>query len=432
MLPNAYILRHALTARRPTRWDIQARYALRLPDETVDLPAGAWLLELSRMAGDAPHPPHYRLADGRIVCLDAPLSEAQAVPLTDQQALTALAAYRPLPQAIAEDWGLTVEHADCNAPFRLICCPLCGGTAFSSLDLAGVWCDTCHAQFQVRYTAGDPGFVVDCTWEHYQPTAARYLLPRTADLLLTMVCKSGDGLLDLQHNRTCHREDCTPAQVALTDGREGPLRAGLHACALGDVYDWSFYGRVPAVYNHDRHGWHTLLWPDGREEGWPRSAFVPVTGLRGEERRKLSSAASLLARQGDGRYREELVSTLNDLVQRPTHPPAVRTRSVWPQPQHLQAGERYLLHRWLLQREKDGWKTAVPVWLVVEDAAQDRYSPRWQVVADHLCPQCGQPVTAAHLAETVNPEQPWATAHGHCRDLWQRHNWQPGLAGASP
>lgn len=353
MPATAYILRHALTARRPTRWDNQARYAVRLPDETVNLPAGTWLLELPGVEGDAPHPPHYRLADGRVICLDTPLSDAQAAPLTDPQALTALAAYRPLPQAIAEDWGLMVEHVDRNAPFRLICCPLCGGTAFSSLDLAGVWCDTCHAQFQVRYTAGDPGFVVDCTWEHYQPQAARYLLPRTADLLLTMVCKSGDGLLDLRHNRTCHREDCTPAQVALTDGREGPLRAGLH--------DWAFYGRVPAVDNHDRQGWHTLLWPDGRAEEWPRRAFVPVTGLRGEEQRDLSGAASLLTRHGpDGRYRKEPVTFLNDLAQRPAHPPAVRHRSIWPPRQQLREGERYLLHRWLLQKERDGWVQAIP------------------------------------------------------------------------
>jgi hypothetical protein len=214
--------------------------------------------------------------------------------------------------------------------------------------------------------------------------------------------------------------------VALTDGREGPLRAGLHACALGDVYDWAFYGRVPAAYNHDRQGWHTLLWPDGRAEEWPRRAFVPVTGLRGEEQRDLSGAASLLTRYGpDGRYCKELVTFLNDLAQRPAHPPAVRHRSIWPPRQQLREGERYLLHRWLLQKERDGWVTAVPVWLVVQDAAQDRHSPRWQVVDDNLCPQCGQAVTAAHLAATVDGERPWATPHGCCRDLWQQHGWQP-------
>jgi hypothetical protein len=46
MSPTAYILRQPLTAKIPTRWDIHARYAMRLPDETVDLPSGTWLLAL--------------------------------------------------------------------------------------------------------------------------------------------------------------------------------------------------------------------------------------------------------------------------------------------------------------------------------------------------------------------------------------------------
>ncbi|MBK7180739.1 MAG: hypothetical protein IPH82_26770, partial [Chloroflexi bacterium] len=80
----------------------------------------------------------------------------------------------------------------------------------------------------------------DCTFAHYQPTAARYLLPRSDELLLTMVCKNGGGdPLDLSHSPHCFRDDCTDAQVALTDGRDSPLRAGLHACVIGDVYDWS-------------------------------------------------------------------------------------------------------------------------------------------------------------------------------------------------
>jgi hypothetical protein len=35
---------------------------MRQPDETVELPAGSWLLELPLADGDYPHPPHYRLA----------------------------------------------------------------------------------------------------------------------------------------------------------------------------------------------------------------------------------------------------------------------------------------------------------------------------------------------------------------------------------
>ncbi|MBK7180737.1 MAG: hypothetical protein IPH82_26760 [Chloroflexi bacterium] len=46
MSPTAYILRQPVAAKRPSRWDIHARYAMRLPDETLDLPAGTWMLAL--------------------------------------------------------------------------------------------------------------------------------------------------------------------------------------------------------------------------------------------------------------------------------------------------------------------------------------------------------------------------------------------------
>ena len=445
MSPTAYILRQPVQAKRPSRWDIHARYAMRLPDETLNIPAGTWLLALPE-AEDAcpepglksrPHPPHYRLADGSVVCLDAPLTAVQADPLTNPQALTALTTYRPLEQAIAEDWGVQVEHVDHNAPFRLIQCPLCESATFVSVGFAGVWCDRCQAEFHVRHTAGDPGFVVDCTWAHYQPTAARYLLPRSDELLLTMVCKNGGGdPLDLTHSLHCFRDDCTDAQVALTDGRDGPLRAELHACVIGDVYDWSFYGRVPTIYNHDRHGHHTLLWPGGREESWPRSAFVPVNGFRWEDKQRATGAAALLASStpagyspdfGSLRYRDELAAFLKEWAQRPSHPPAVGYRGVWPQRSQLQENERYLLHRWLLHKEKDdSWMQASPVWLVVTDEAQEKYDRRWRVVRDNICPHCGRPVSQAEWASRVNEKRPWDTPHGSCREFWARHNWQPG------
>ena len=141
MTPTAFVLAQPLTAQRPTRWDIQARYAIRWPDETVELPAETWLLELPPNEDDYPHPPHYRLADGRVVCFDAPLTPERATPLTDPQALTALTAYRPLDQALYEDWGLQVEHVDRNPPFRLIQCPLCGDASFTTVGFAEVWCD---------------------------------------------------------------------------------------------------------------------------------------------------------------------------------------------------------------------------------------------------------------------------------------------------
>ena len=112
MPPTAYRLTQPLAAHRPSRWDIQARYAMHIPAESVQLPAGTWLLALPPADSDYPHPPHYRLADGRVVAIPEPLTSELAVPLTDPQALTALAAYRPLEQALAEDWGLQFEPVD--------------------------------------------------------------------------------------------------------------------------------------------------------------------------------------------------------------------------------------------------------------------------------------------------------------------------------
>ncbi len=444
---TAFHLRQPVVGKRPTRWDIQMRYAMRLPDETVDLSPGTWLLALPEAEGGGPYPPHYRLADGTIICLDGPLTDEQAAPLTDAQAVTALAAYRSAEQAIAEDWGLAVEHVDRNAPFRLIQCPLCDGTTFVSVGFSGVWCDQCQAEFHVRHTAGDAGFVVDCTFAHHQPTAARYLLPRSDELVLTMVCKNGGGdPLDLTHDRHCFRDDCTDAQVALTDGRDTPLRAGLHACVLGDVYDWAFYGRVPTVYNHDRHGYHTLLWPDGKEEAWPRSAFVSVSGFSWEDKQRAAAAAAMLAtctpagysaEFGSLRYRDELAAFLNEWAERPSQPPSVAYRGVWPQRSQLQEAcpeqgrreERYLLHRWLIQREKEDWLTVAPVWLVVRDAARQKYEKRWEVVRADICPHCGRRVSQAEWASEGEGKAVWDVPHGYCRELWARHGWQPTLFG---
>ena len=392
-------------------------------------------------------PPHYRLADGRVICLDNPLTTDQATALTDPQALAALTAYRPLEQAILEDWGLQTEQIDPSAPFRLICCPLCGGTAFTTVAFSEIWCDGCQAQFNVRYTAGDPGFVVDCTMRYLQHGDSRYLIPRNEGLLLTMVFKSGGDPFAMSHTAHCHRQDCSEAQTALTDGQDSPLRAGLHACTLGDVYDWSFYGHVPTVYQYERHGYYELLWPEvgcfdkrhtdpehsrgGHTEVWPGTAFVSVTGFTPEESQNLKAAAAML--QGDNSTNpswDALATTLQTLAARPSQVPYVNARSSWPQWKYLAEGEKYLLHRWLLQREKtDGYTTAVPVWLVVVDAAEDSHSHRWQVVGDNICIGCGKPVTAADLDMAVNRSRPWNTPHGHCRKMWQQYGWKPALFG---
>ena len=78
--------------------------------------------------------------------------------------------------------------------------------------------------------------MVDCQWEHGLNLNVHYLLPRTAELCLTLVLNDSGDLLDLTYGkRGCWRDDCTPEQVALT-GRESALRPGLHACQVGTLY----------------------------------------------------------------------------------------------------------------------------------------------------------------------------------------------------
>jgi hypothetical protein len=437
MPPTAFVLQQSLTARLAARWDVQARYALHRPGEKLTLPAGTWLLALPDPDDDRPHPPHYRLADGRVVTLDAPLTEAQAGPLTDPQALAALTAYRPLAQALNEDWGLWLERVDHNPPFRLIQCPLCAGTAFTTVAFAEVWCDGCQAQFSVRHTAGDPGFVVDCTWPYYDPRAADYILPRGGDLLLTMVFKNSGDPLDLSHGRHCHRADCTADQVALTDGREGPLRAGC----------------TPAPWATSTTGRSTVTCPPcttmnsatitncsgpapprsrlqgSARETWPLPAVVPVTGLSWEEQRQLAAAAELLAGHAPGgRGRDDLISTLKTLADRPSRAPYAIGHSPWPQRKELAEGEKYLLHRWLLEKGRpDELVTAIPVWLVVTAATEDKHARRWRVVRDNICIRCGRPVTAGDMAPGAGQAPARTVTHSYCRESWQTHGWRPVL-----
>lgn len=42
------------------------------------------------------------------------------------------------------------------------CCPVCGRKHFISINHTSVYCEECDAQFSIRETAGDPGYVVDC------------------------------------------------------------------------------------------------------------------------------------------------------------------------------------------------------------------------------------------------------------------------------
>jgi ribosomal protein S27AE len=280
----------------------------------------------------------------------------------------------------------------------------------------------CNANFTVRHTAGDPGFVVDCTWEHHSGRHARYLLPRIADLCLMLVLKDSGDPLDFTHSDHCWRDDCAPDPVALT-GPDSALRPGLHACNAGTLYGWSLSGRVPARYDYKQHGSVSLLWPDGREEAWPGTAFVRASHLTHDERRNLEQVVWELESQvGDDSpgYKNGMLATVRKLLDRPVSSPYVAHRAPFPDAGRLNDGEKYLLHRWLLQREERYRLVfAYPVWLVVTAAGGD--TGGWRVVRDNLCPRCGRAVLADHRAGDSDDR-----SHRWCRELWEEMGWQPG------
>ena len=415
-----YQLNIPVTFRRPARWQAHLRYALSIPGREITLPAGAWVLALFRGTGTGER--LYRLADGRVVAREQPLAETEATVVTNPQAITAMKSFRTTEEAAAEDWGVDVEHVDRHPPFKLIKCPLCWGTQFTSVDFARVWCERCHTTFSVRHTAGDPGWIVDAWFSTALFNASRYLLPRTADLCLTLVLKDSGDLLDLTHDGHCWRDDCAPGQVALT-GSDSGLRPGLHACQVGTLYDWNLGGRVPVHYDFNRHGHQALHWPDGRKDSWPETAFVRTSNLTHDERRDLEQVMWELGRQpGDDfpGYRRGLLASVRNLLDRPVSPPYVAHRVPFLDAGRLQEGEKYLLHRWLLKREERYQLVyAYPVWLVVTAAGGDRDG--WRVVRDDLCPRCGH---------GVRPDDRTGEGgdglHRSCRELWQETGWQPG------
>jgi hypothetical protein len=151
---------------------------------------------------------------------------------------------------------------------------------------------------------------------------------------------------------------------------------------VGTLYGWGLSGRVPARYDYSRHGSTTLLWPDGREESWPETAFVRTSHLTHDERRDVEKVVWELERQmGDDSpaHKRSLGATVRNILERPVKPPCVTHRVQFPDAGRLQKGEKYLLHRWLLKRdEKYRLIFAYPVWLVV--MATDGESDSWLAV----------------------------------------------------
>lgn len=61
---------------------------------------------------------------------------------------------------------LTIQKITKLDVWNRFLCPVCDNDEFVSLHNSSVWCKECNARFSIRYTAGDPGYVVDCHSAH--------------------------------------------------------------------------------------------------------------------------------------------------------------------------------------------------------------------------------------------------------------------------
>lgn len=410
-------LAQAVIFSQPTAWEFHARYAVQRGRREIPLPSGTWLVELDPVETWPDQKKEYlfRTPSGEVVALESPLEEQGYTEVTDAQVITALNAYRSLETILADDFGISLQQT-CGElpPFALIQCPLCHGTSFTTVDLASAWCDRCNANFHVRSTAGDPGFVIDVTWVQYNPLAARYVLPRTDKLLSTLVLKDSRDPRDMNREH-CSRE-CQAGPIQLTDGRSG-LRPGLHRCQIGTLYDWRrLYGLVPNL--DELHGaWEWEI--DG--QGWPASATLRTLPLAYSERRALELAESILHKEHPG-----VAGEIKDILQVRMQSPSV-FEAVLPDICNLQEGEHYLLHHWLTMlsgNPAEGFVTALPVWYVVTPVIEDRYLTGWTVVRKDICPWCGEPVSPEDAAAGEECRNRWDIPHGNCHDIWEKTGWR--------
>jgi hypothetical protein len=410
-------LAEPISFRQPTSWEIQARYALQRGGGEILLPAGTWLVELKPVETWLTRKTEYRYRtpSGEVVALDSPLAEGAYHEVTDPQVITALNAFRSLDTILSEDFGLTLQLT-CRGlpPFALIRCPLCSGTSFTTIDLASAWCDRCNAAFHVRSTAGDPGFVVDVTWKHYNFLAAHYVLPRTEKLLSTLVLKDSGDPRDMSRDDCL--DECKAGPISLTDGSTG-LRPGLHRCQIGTFYDWGhIYGRVPTPeeLSEEPH-WEI----DG--QSWPASATLRALPLRHPERQALQLAVNTLQKELAGAAQE-----LQEILNLRSRAPSVFT-AVLPDVRNLLGEEHYLLHHWLTLSHDDPldrYETAIPVWYVVTPVVEDHYLTGWKVVRKDICPQCSDSVSPEEVAASADSRSPCDIPHSSCREAWEKTGWQ--------
>jgi len=248
----------------PRAWSVQARYAF------VYNEGGPFAAEVGRLViylgprrffdGQGDRIEYlYRFSDGRVGVLDIP-PDGRFTPVDDPEVVTLAAQVKTLPELV-EEKGLRLDAISRLNPFAMIVCPLCGGTEFTTVDMASVWCDTCNTQFATRMTAGDPGVVVDADPAYYRPTHARYIIPRQ-NLTLTVVLKDFGYS---NHPEGSCGESCVNGTTYEERAEQGyyvsaptSLRAPGHWCGL-EVYDWSLYGQAEQPERYDERNLRVIV-----------------------------------------------------------------------------------------------------------------------------------------------------------------------------
>lgn len=439
-------LKIPLTFTRPRFWNVHQRYALLLGGEEVLLNPDAWLLELGpnletvQTPGQEPRVEYlYRLATGETVALDHALTPDEAWLEDHPQAIAAMTAYRTLNQAIPDDWGLVVDHIASTPPFAIIKCPICACYTFTSIDFTAVYCTSCNTSFSLRQTGGDEGFVAEARLRYTWLGTARYLIPRTENLVLCLVYKNGG---DPREEPT--GKNLRPEQLAQTDETHPSLQPGLYNYNLGDLYGWNLNGLVPTLQELDQNLGSGYTWKiDGA--WWPLSAHVRISGLTDHQHTVL--ARHLSALQADEANQDEMLQeVLTDLGQRlPNRRVFVNYRAQGLPPlKDLAENQRYLLREWLIGatgKVPDRLTAAYPVWYVVEpilspthetDPAGYRRIEGWQVIRRDNCPVCYQQVSSQEMvfhAEAsrqhlpINADHDWSLPHGQCREVWEEGKW---------
>ncbi len=102
-----------------------------------------------------------------------------------------------------------------------------------------------------------------------------------------------------------------------------------------------------------------------------------------------------------------------------------------------EAGERYLLHHWLVTYDDEfHYYSAWPVWYVVKPVlGQERHNTRpiegWKIVRQDICPCCTTAVTPVDMganvkavAKDIKPDWRNKWGHDHCRKIWRAGKWK--------